>query len=202
MNFNAVAYEASYGTSQQLPSSKLPEIVFSGRSNVGKSSMINKIFNRKALAKVSSVPGKTKTINFFKADNLRFADLPGYGYAKTSKNEIDRLKSILNTYFSSGRDILLVFQLIDIRHPATKEDINMINSYIDGGIPFVIILTKSDKLSKNQRKQRMDDFLLQIPCADQITFIPFSSLTGEGVDTVRNIIETFNEELIAAPADL
>jgi GTP-binding protein len=78
----------------------------------------------------------------------------------------------------------------------------MINSYIDGGIPFVIILTKSDKLSKNQRKQRMDDFLLQIPCADQITFIPFSSLTGEGVDTVRNIIETFNEELIAAPADL
>jgi len=191
LNFNNVVYEASYGTASQLPPSTMPEIVFSGRSNVGKSSMINKIFNRKSLARVSSVPGKTKTVNFFRIDGLRFCDLPGYGYAKTSKDELARLRSILDAYYTSGREILLVFQLLDMRHPASKDDLNMINSYIDGGIPFVIVLTKADKLSKAQRKLRMDEFFLQIPFSDQITFIPFSSHTGEGVGTVKEIIEDF-----------
>ncbi len=117
MNYNKVEFEAAFGTLKQIPQSDLPEIVFAGRSNVGKSSMLNRIFNRKNLARVSSMPGKTITINFFKVENdVRIVDLPGYGYAKVAKGEKRRWAEMMEGYFQSPRNIKLVVQLVDMRH--------------------------------------------------------------------------------------
>jgi len=194
MNFHNVAFESSYGLPEQLPESDLVEIAFSGRSNVGKSSMINKVLGRKSLARVSSMPGKTSTINFFRLENIRFADLPGYGYAKVSKSEKRRWATLIEGYFLSDRNLQLVVQLIDIRHPPTKDDLSMLHFLVENEYPFIVVLTKKDKLSKRQQTERLEAFLEEIPCAGQITMIPFSSETGEGVEEVRGIIE----ELAAA----
>ena len=122
MNYNLVEFKGAYGTSSQIPESKRPEVSFVGRSNVGKSSLINKLFNRKQLARVSSMPGKTSTINFFGTDEIDFIDLPGYGYAKVAKSEKSRWSEMINGYFDQYRFYALVVSLIDIRHPATKLD--------------------------------------------------------------------------------
>ena len=124
MNFNNAVFEMSAGLARQLPESTFPEVVFSGRSNVGKSSLLNKIFNRKALARVSATPGKTITINFYKIDDGRLVDLPGYGYAKRSKAETARFSELCEGYFSEERNVALVVQLIDMRHPASQDDDN------------------------------------------------------------------------------
>ena len=190
MNYNNIQFEKSFGVSNQLPISNLPEICFSGRSNVGKSSLINKLVGRKALARVSTKPGKTVTINFFKIDELRFADLPGYGYAKVSFSEKERWGELMEHYFASGRDIKLVIQLVDMRHDATRDDIDMINYLIDTGYDFVIALTKSDKLNKTEREKRMAAFAEQFEgLPEGCVYFPFSSQTGEGVDTLKEIIE-------------
>ncbi|MDR2933092.1 MAG: ribosome biogenesis GTP-binding protein YihA/YsxC [Oscillospiraceae bacterium] len=194
MNFHNVTFESSYGRLDQLPVSDMVEIAFAGRSNVGKSSMINKIFNRKQLARVSSMPGKTVTVNFFRVGDVRFADLPGYGYAKVSKSEKQRWAKLMEGYFQSERNIALVFQLIDMRHPPTSDDLVMLDFLIDYGYPFVVVLTKCDKLSKKERDARMQAFMQEIPCADQVTMIPFSAETGEGVDAVKAIIEELEEK--------
>ena len=194
MNFHQVQFETSYATAETLPPSEIPEIAFAGRSNVGKSSMINRLFGRKNLARVSSVPGKTAMINFFKAENLRFVDLPGYGYAKVSKNEKLRWASLIEGYFAGERDIALVMQLVDFRHPPTADDRMMIDFLIEHEFPFVIILTKADKLSKREREERLKALADEIPYADQITMIPFSSENGEGVEAVREIVEQLAEE--------
>lgn len=194
MNFNQVVFEASFGTFSQLPQSDLPEIVFSGRSNVGKSSLINAIFNRKGLARVSSMPGKTTTINFFKMKKVRFVDLPGYGYAKVAKTEKNRWSELIGGYFEDDRDIALVMQLIDVRHSPSKEDMTMINFLIESELPFIIILTKVDKLSKKQLAERISAFKNEIPYADQITMIPFSSTNFIGIEDVRNVIKEVTED--------
>lgn len=194
MNYHNVQFETSIGTSSQLPVSDMPEIAFAGRSNVGKSSMINKLFNRKQLARVSAVPGKTATINFFKADGIRFADLPGYGYAKVSKSEKRRWSELIEGYFAQERNLQLVFQLIDMRHPPTEDDLLMVNFLIDREIPFVIILTKKDKLSAKQQQDRLSGLQNEIPCADQITMIPFSAQKGDGVDDVKAVIEEIEHD--------
>lgn len=194
MNFHNVAFESSYGLLHQLPESDLIEIAFSGRSNVGKSSMINKTFNRKQLARVSSMPGKTVTINFFRLENVRFADLPGYGYAKVSKSEKQRWAKLIEGYFHAGRNLALVFQLIDIRHPPTRDDLTMIDFLVENEFPFVIILTKADKLSKKERAQRLSALADEIPFADQITMVPFSAETGEGVEQIKEIINDVASE--------
>lgn len=173
-----------------MPKSDRIEIAFSGRSNVGKSSLINKIFNRKNLARVSAVPGKTVTINFFSLDNIYIVDLPGYGYAKTAKNLKREWSDLIGGYLSDPeRELELVFQLIDIRHPPTKDDIQMIDFLIDNHMPFVIVFTKADKLKPTARKQRMKEFASEIPYFDVITYVEFSAETGEGVDEIREIIE-------------
>lgn len=189
MNYNNVVFETSFGRPDQLPVSDMKEIAFAGRSNVGKSTLINKIFNRKQLARVSAVPGKTATINFFRLENIRFADLPGYGYAKVSKGEKERWGKLIEHYFESDRKIELVFQLIDMRHPPTKDDLIMVNFLIENEFPFVVILTKKDKISKKQQQERLDALQTELPCADQIHIVPFSSQTGDGVDEIREIIE-------------
>ena len=195
MNFNKTDFFASYGKVEQIPELSLPEIAFSGRSNVGKSSLINKIFNRKNLARVSSVPGKTATINFYNIDKKCFlVDLPGYGYAKIAQKDKIRWSSLIEGYLTSDRELVLVMQLIDMRHPPSADDIQMINFWIETEQPFVIILTKADKLSKKQREERMAGFANEIPCFDQIETIVFSSITGEGVEKIREILEDVAQE--------
>lgn len=189
MNFNKAEFFTSYGSFKQIPPSERTEIAFSGRSNVGKSSLINKIFNRKALARVSAVPGKTATINFYTLENLCFVDLPGYGYAKVAKSEKERWAGLIEGYLGDDRELALVFQLVDFRHPPTADDILMINFLIDNGIPFVVVLTKADKLSKKQRGERRAALMNELPCAEDITVIEFSAQTGEGVENIRAIIE-------------
>lgn len=196
MNFHNVEFESSYGLLHQLPASDRIEIAFSGRSNVGKSSMINKVFNRKQLARVSSMPGKTVTINFFSLENIRFADLPGYGYAKVAKTEKSRWAKLMEGYFASQRNIGLVFQLVDMRHPPSRDDLTMINYLIEHELPFVIVLTKQDKLSTREQAQRLESLQQEIPYADQITMIPFSAQTGHGVDQVKEIIEEIAAEVV------
>lgn len=186
MNYNKINFEAAFGTAQQMPQSTVPEICFSGRSNVGKSSLINKIVGRKNLARVSTKPGKTVTINFYSADNARLVDLPGYGYAKVSDSERLRWADLMETYFKSGRNITMTFQLIDMRHEPSQFDIDMINFLIQTETPFTVVLTKSDKLNKSEYKaacERMAEIL------GDDNFIPFSSLNGDGVEKIREVIE-------------
>ncbi len=189
MNRHNVEFEMSCGLAPQLPPSDRPELVFAGRSNVGKSSLINKLFGQKQLARVSSMPGKTATINFFSLEGVRFVDLPGYGYAKVSKSEKRRWAGLIEDYFASGRAIELVFSLVDMRHAPSVADCQMIDFLIDDGIPFVVVCTKMDKLSKNQQKQRLEELKNELPCGEQITIVPFSAKTGDGVDQLWGIIE-------------
>ena len=189
MNYNNAEFYTSYGSFKQIPKSERTEIAFSGRSNVGKSSLINKIFNRKSLARVSAVPGKTATINFYSLENLYFIDLPGYGYAKVAKSDKELWAGLIEGYLHDDRELALVLQLIDFRHPPTSDDVMMVNFLIDSGIPFVVILTKADKLSKKQREERRASLLNELPCAEDITIIEFSAQTGEGRDEIRAIIE-------------
>ncbi|MDE5578039.1 MAG: ribosome biogenesis GTP-binding protein YihA/YsxC [Oscillospiraceae bacterium] len=189
MNFNKAEFYASYGRFDQIPDGEKPEVAFAGRSNVGKSSLINKIFNRKNLARVSSVPGKTATINFYTVDDIYLADLPGYGYAKISKSDKQRWSGLIEGYLTSDRDIAIVIQLVDMRHPPSADDLQMIDFLIEREQPFVIIFTKADKLSKRQREERMAGFAQEIPYFDSIETIEFSAVTGEGVDKIRAVIE-------------
>lgn len=194
MNYNNAKFCTSFGKFEQIPPCDRPEIAFSGRSNVGKSSLINKVFNRKNLARVSATPGKTATINFFELENIYIVDLPGYGYAKVSKSEKQSWNKLIGGYLSSDRELSLVFQLIDFRHPPTADDVSMVNYLIDGGFPFAVVLTKADKLSKKQREERRKALVAELPCAEDITTIEFSAETGEGVDKIRAIIEEIAAE--------
>lgn len=194
INYNNAKFFASYGKFEQIPPPERVEIAFSGRSNVGKSSLINKIFNRKSLARVSAVPGKTATINFYELENIYIVDLPGYGYAKVAKSEKQRWNKLIGGYLAADRDLALVFQLIDFRHPPTADDISMINYLIDGEFPFVVVLTKADKLSNNQRAERLEALKAELPCFEDITVVQFSAETGEGVEELRSVIEEVAEE--------
>lgn len=189
MRFDKIEFEAAYGTSKQLPENKMPEIVFSGRSNVGKSSLMNKVFNRKNLARVSSVPGKTITVNFFKGDGVYFVDLPGYGYAKRDFAEKKRWADLMEGYFRSGRNIALVIQLIDMRHTPSDDDMTMLNFLRESGIQFVIALTKSDKLNKSETEKRRAELSEELSEYTDIKTVEFSSVTGKGAQELKTIIE-------------
>lgn len=194
MRFDKVKYEASYGTAQQLPASEHIEIAFAGRSNVGKSSMLNKILNRKNLARVSSVPGKTVTVNFFDCDGIKFVDLPGYGYAKVNFNEKKRWADLMEGYFTSDRNIRLVVQLTDMRHPVTKDDLDMMRFMQSAGYDFIVVMTKSDKLNKTERTKRMEDIHTELAEFGDVKIIPFSASNGEGADEIRKAIEAAAEK--------
>lgn len=189
MNYNKAQFEKAYGLLSQLPESVEPEIAFAGRSNVGKSSLLNKLFNRKQLARVSSVPGKTVTINFYDVDNVKFVDLPGYGYAKLSKQELNRFGELMEGYFKTDRNITLVVQLIDMRHPLTKDDEGMINFMKEMNIPFIIVMTKADKLKKKAYEERLKLSRQELAFAGDVHVIPFSSVTGQGINGIKNYIE-------------
>ncbi len=190
MNYNNAQFEKSYAKLSQLDASDCPEFCFSGRSNVGKSSLINKILGRKSIARVSSKPGKTVTINFYKVDNIRLVDLPGYGYAKVSFSEKERWSELMEGYFASDRDIKMVFQLIDMRHPATEFDISMLEYLKFNNIPYTVILTKADKLNKTETENRLRLIREELGAfGEDVDIIPFSIQNGQGVEAVRNIIE-------------
>ena len=188
MNFQAVEFEAAAGRADQLKRSELPEIVFSGKSNVGKSSLINKLVNRKALARVSATPGKTATINFFRLPDCRLVDLPGYGYAKVSQSEKQRWAKLMQGYFDGERRIALVVQILDMRHASTADDFEMINFLIEGDLPFLAVCTKCDKLNKTQFNAQVKYFT-ELFEEHEIPFIPFSSQTGFGLDELKARIE-------------
>ena len=189
MNYNKAEFEKSYGLSAQLPESNAPEIVFAGKSNVGKSSLLNKLFNRKQLARVSSVPGKTVTINFYDVDTVKFVDLPGYGYAKLSKQELLRFSELMEGYFNQNGNIALVVQLIDMRHPLTENDKGMITFMKELDIPFIIVMTKADKLKKKAYEERLKLSKQELAFAEGVPVIPFSAVTGQGINGIKNYIE-------------
>lgn len=194
MQFQQVKFSASYGISAQIPPCQSREIAFVGRSNVGKSTLINKIFQRKNLARVSSVPGKTATINFYDLPSLTIVDLPGYGYAKVAKSEKARWSDLILGYLAADRDICLIFLLIDIRHAPSKNDLQMIDFLVESELPFVIVLTKADKLNQTERTERLQAFETEIPYYSQIRIIPFSAVTREGVTEIQSILEEIAEE--------
>lgn len=187
MNFQKAEFELAAGTAGQLPKAVLPEVVFSGRSNVGKSSLLNKLVNRKSLARTSATPGKTATINFYRLTDCRFVDLPGYGYARVSKSEKERWAELVNGYFAQSRPVCLVLQLVDMRHKPTAEDLQMIDFLQSGGYPFAVICTKSDKLNKSETNDQTALFT-EIFAERGIDFYPFSAVKGSGLESVKALI--------------
>jgi GTP-binding protein len=201
MNYHKVQFLTSYGRADQLPPSEKPEVVFAGRSNVGKSSLINRLFQQKGLARVSATPGKTATINFFGTQSLIFADLPGYGYAKVSRGEKLRWAALMEGYFAQDRDIALVLSLMDSRHPPSREDLGMLDFLVDQELPFVVVLTKIDKLSPRQRQERLEAFRRELPFGEELTLLPFSAETGEGREALCEIIDQLEEDILREAAE-
>ena len=189
MNFSNTDLKISAGLPSQFPADVRPQIAFSGRSNVGKSSLINTLLGRKSLARVSGSPGKTITINFYDVDKkLYFVDLPGYGFAKRSDAERRRFSTLTDGYFvnNPNRDLLrLVIQLVDIRIGPTADDRMMIDFLAGYDIPFLIAASKADKLSKTAVQKAVSDLGGEYP---GVTILPFSSLNGMGKEDLRSAI--------------
>lgn len=189
MDTTKAEFKASYGLSSQLPERDRAEIVFSGRSNVGKSSLINKLCNRKSLARVSSTPGKTATINFYTVGGVYLVDLPGYGYAKVAQGERQRWDKLINSYFERGRRCALLVQLLDSRHAPSADDVQMMEYLHFHRIPFVVALTKVDKLKKSEMTAQLEEF--RITCAPygcKQVFLT-SAEKGTGVEELRQYLD-------------
>ena len=190
INYHNAEFLCSYFDTKSLPLEKKPEIVFVGRSNVGKSSMINKLLNRKNLAFTSSKPGKTAAINYFGIDKkIYLVDLPGYGFAQRSKNERKGWGSLIETYFSLDRDRRLVAFLMDSRHGATEDDLLMYDYLMAQTTPFCIVLTKADKLKKSEAEK----IKAETSAKFGVAAILFSSENGQGVEELRSIIEDITD---------
>lgn len=185
MNLNNVALLVSAVGKRQYPQSDLPEIAFAGRSNVGKSSLINKMLNRKKLARVSASPGKTATINFYNIDKkLIFVDLPGYGFAKVSKQEQKKWGLMIDEYLNSREQLAQVVLLVDMRHKPTADDVMMFNWITESGFEPFVIATKKDKVKPSQRDDALN-LIKETLGTDRV--IPFSSEKGDGVDEVWSL---------------
>ena len=191
INLQNTSLRISAGTDRQFPSDPMPQIVLSGRSNVGKSSLINTLLGRKALARVSASPGKTITINFYDVDKKLFlVDLPGYGYAKRRTEEQAVWSSLTDRFFTSNPNtdrICLVLQLIDCKVGITNDDAMMLRFLVNAGLPYGMIVTKTDKLNKTDRLAALRK-IEEHPLAQNIAIFPFSSHTGEGKNEVWRYI--------------
>lgn len=174
----------------QCPYQIYPEVVLAGRSNVGKSSFINAIGQNKALAKTSQTPGKTKLVIYFLTDKaVLFADLPGYGYAKASKDKREQYSSLVDSYFTSGRKLAFVIHFMDIRHDPSKEDLQMKEWMDDNNMKYFIVLSKADKLSKLQMNKRVLEFKSILAIPDEIPVIAVSATAKTGMDEVKSTIQ-------------
>lgn len=191
-NVNNAVFKTSVGAPSAFPRSPQPQIAFSGRSNVGKSSLINTLLGRKSFARVSSAPGKTVTINYFEIDKkLLFVDLPGYGYAKRSKDQTLAFSRLTDAYFTknpSADAIKLVLQLVDVRTGPTEDDLMMIRFLIETEFPFIIVLTKADKLSATALKNAVEEMKNEYFSELDVPMIPFSSETRLGKEQVLSYI--------------
>lgn len=190
MNIHNVSLTISAVSPKQYPNTNFPDIAFAGRSNVGKSSFINKLLNRKNLARTSSKPGKTATINFYNIDNsLNFVDLPGYGYAKVSRNEKKKWAEMIETYLNSRETLCCTVLIVDARHTPTADDLVMLN-YIRQrhGFAFVVA-TKCDKIAKTKLNDHLDDIYYTLMLNDDDILIPFSAENGLGVDDAWEAIK-------------
>ena len=174
---------------EQYPAGIIPELAIVGRSNVGKSSLINKFTNRKNLAKVGKAPGKTQTINFFNMnDEWYLVDLPGYGYAKVSLQTKAQWGKMINTYFRTRENISGVIQLVDIRHKPTEDDRIMVKMLWENGIPILVVATKADKIARGQRPKHLGIIAGALGMQDWKSIIPFSSEDGTGVEELDKAV--------------
>ena len=194
MNFNNVEFLISAAAPKDFPQNRIPEIAFAGKSNVGKSSVINRILNRKNFARVGDKPGKTIHVNYFTVDKTcYFVDLPGYGYAQVSQSEKARWGKLMEDYFAAGR-ITLGILIVDYRHPPTKNDITMAQWFIGSGCPFVVVANKMDKLKKSELEPNLEVIREDLELPEGTPIIPFSAEKGNGKDElVRMILNAIKE---------
>ena len=194
MNFHKVEFLISAAAPKDFPQNRLPEIAFAGKSNVGKSSVINRILNRKNFARVGEKPGKTVHVNYFTVDSrCYFVDLPGYGYAKVSQAEKDRWGKLMEDYFAAGR-IDLGVMIVDARHAPTNNDITMAKWFMDSGCPFVVVANKLDKVKKSEIEPNLAAIRRDLELSDETPVIPFSAENGTGRDElVRYILSAAQE---------
>ncbi len=181
MKYHSAEFVTSVGFLRQLPRDGASEIAFAGRSNVGKSSLLNRLFNRKNLAKTSNTPGKTRTLNFYRVNRAHyFVDLPGYGYAKRSQRERQAWGKLIEGYVQDRPSLVGFVQLIDARHDPTRDDLQMIDWLVHGKKPFVVVATKADKLSGNKLRNRLDQTRRLLALHGDFDLLPFSATTGRG----------------------
>lgn len=194
MNLNKVEFLISAAHSRDFPKSRLPEIAFAGKSNVGKSSVINRILNRKNFARVGDKPGKTIHVNYFMVDQkCYFVDLPGYGYAKVSQSEKDRWARLMEEYFAAGR-IDLGILIVDARHAPTNNDITMARWFMDSQCPFVVLANKLDKLKKSEIEPNLVTIRQDLELPEDCCIIPFSAEKGTGKDELlKHILRAAGE---------
>jgi len=188
VNFNNIEFLTSAAAPRSFPLKKYPEIAFAGKSNVGKSSVINRILNRKNFARVGEKPGKTIHVNYFVIDSkCYFVDLPGYGYAKVPQSEKDRWGKLMEDYFASDRIDLGVF-IVDARHAPTNNDITMARWFIDSGCPFVVVANKLDKLKKSEIEPNLKTIREDLELPEDTPLIPFSAEKGTGKEELLKYI--------------
>ena len=194
MNLHNVEFLISAAAPKDFPKNRLPEIAFAGKSNVGKSSVINRILNRKNFARVGEKPGKTIHVNYFTIDKTcYFVDLPGYGYAKVSQAEKDRWGKLMEDYFAAGR-IDLGIMIVDARHAPTNNDITMASWFIQSGCPFVVVANKLDKVKKSELKGNLATIRADLELPEECQVIPFSAEKGDGRDELmRRILQAVGE---------
>lgn len=194
MNFNNVEFLISAASNRDFPQNRLPEIAFAGKSNVGKSSVINRVLNRKNFARVGEKPGKTIHVNYFVIDKkCYFVDLPGYGYAKVSQSEKDRWAKLMESYFAASR-IDLGIMIVDARHAPTNNDITMARWFLDSQCPFVVVANKLDKVKKSQIEGNLQTIREDLELPEDCVVIPFSAEKGTGRDElIRMILRAVGE---------
>ena len=194
MNFNNVEFLISAASNRDFPQNRLPEIAFAGKSNVGKSSVINRVLNRKNFARVGEKPGKTIHVNYFVIDKkCYFVDLPGYGYAKVSQSEKDRWAKLMESYFAASR-IDLGIMIVDARHAPTNNDITMARWFLDSQCPFVVVANKLDKVKKSQIDGNLQTIREDLELPEDCVVIPFSAEKGTGRDElIRMILRAVGE---------
>ncbi len=194
MNFQNVEFLISAASTGDFPKNRLPEIAFAGKSNVGKSSVINRLLQRKNFARVGDKPGKTVHVNYFVIDRKCYlVDLPGYGFAKVSQQEKGRWGRLMEDYFAAQRIDLGVL-IVDYRHPPTNNDITMANWFLDSGCPFVVVANKMDKLKKSELKPNLEVIRRDLGLPEDCPVIPFSAEKGDGrEELVRRILSAVKE---------
>ena len=188
MNFQNVEFLISAASKENFPTKRLPEIAFAGKSNVGKSSVINRLLQRKNFARVGDKPGKTVHVNYFTLDGACYlVDLPGYGFAKVSAGEKERWGRLMEDYFAANRIDLGVL-IVDYRHPPTNNDITMARWFLDSGCPFVVVANKMDKLKKSEIESNLARIREVLSLPDDVRLIPFSAEKGDGRDELLTVI--------------